>query len=138
MSTLVPEFLADPHADPLCAETDPEAFFPDPDESPEPARDICKSCELRDPCLAWALSRDEHGVWGATTRHERRRIKEGWAITERPPAPRRRSHTRVGPETHDQVIELTIRGWTLEDIAREVGVSPRTVLRIRARERDAA
>jgi WhiB family redox-sensing transcriptional regulator len=137
MSTIVPAFLDDPHADPLCAETDPEAFFPEEGGSPEPARDICMSCDLRDPCLEWALTWDVDGVWGATTRHERRRIKEGVEATAK-----RRPRAWTAPDTraqvHDEVIELTIRGWSLEDIARDVGISPRTVLRIRARERGAA
>ena len=39
----------------LCAQTDPEAFFPEKGGSTREAKRICQSCEVRDECLEYAL-----------------------------------------------------------------------------------
>jgi len=36
---------------------------------------ICRTCPVRDECLAHALDADEHGIWGGTTEAERRAMK---------------------------------------------------------------
>ncbi len=60
----------------LCAQTDPEAFFPEKGDSPRPAKRICHGCPVRSECLADALARDERfGVWGGLTPRERRRLR---------------------------------------------------------------
>lgn len=60
----------------LCAQTDPEAFFPEKGGSTGDAKRICSSCEVKDDCLAYALSHDERfGVWGGTSERERRKLK---------------------------------------------------------------
>ena len=60
----------------LCAETDPEAFFPAKGGSTRQAKAVCASCEVRRPCLEYAL---EHqvgpGIWGGLSERERRRLK---------------------------------------------------------------
>jgi WhiB family redox-sensing transcriptional regulator len=54
-----------------CAETDPEAFFADEDET-ETAKAICAGCPVREDCLAYALAEDlRWGVWGGLTASER-------------------------------------------------------------------
>ena len=59
----------------LCAQTDPEAFFPEKGGSTREAKRICTSCEVRRDCLEYALAnRIEHGVWGGCSERERRRI----------------------------------------------------------------
>lgn len=59
-----------------CAETDPEAFFPEKGGTPEPAKRVCARCEVRAECLAYALTHDErYGIWGGMTEHERRRLR---------------------------------------------------------------
>jgi len=41
------------------------------------AKKICQACELQEPCLAWALSRDEgSGIWGGKTKKERRDLQK--------------------------------------------------------------
>src|SRR5688500_214754 len=40
----------------LCAETDPEAFFPEKGGSTREAKEICTGCEVKAQCLASALS----------------------------------------------------------------------------------
>ncbi|HEX3814859.1 MAG TPA: WhiB family transcriptional regulator [Mycobacteriales bacterium] len=60
----------------LCAQTDPEAFFPEKGGSTREAKKICTGCEVRDECLEYALAHDERfGIWGGLSERERRRLK---------------------------------------------------------------
>ena len=60
----------------LCAETDPEAFFPEKGGSVRAAKRTCRACEVRAECLDYALEHDERfGIWGGTSERERRRLK---------------------------------------------------------------
>lgn len=62
----------------LCAQTDPEAFFPEKGGSTREAKKICLSCEVRVECLEYALENDERfGIWGGLSERERRRLKKG-------------------------------------------------------------
>jgi WhiB family redox-sensing transcriptional regulator len=62
----------------LCAQTDPEAFFPEKGGSTREAKRVCMSCEVRSECLEYALAKDERfGVWGGLSDRERRRMKRG-------------------------------------------------------------
>jgi WhiB family transcriptional regulator, redox-sensing transcriptional regulator len=61
----------------LCAQTDPEAFFPEKGGSTREAKRVCLSCEVRVECLEYALSNDERfGIWGGLSERERRRVKK--------------------------------------------------------------
>lgn len=61
----------------LCAQTDPEAFFPDKGGSTREAKRICQACPVRDECLEYALANDERfGIWGGLSERERRRIQQ--------------------------------------------------------------
>ncbi|QJD50455.1 WhiB family transcription factor [Mycobacterium phage Chris] len=66
-------------ADALCAQSDPEAFFPDKGQSAEPARRICGRCPILDECLDHALAQDGEvfGIWGGLTQRDRREIRRG-------------------------------------------------------------
>ncbi|HHT41125.1 MAG TPA: WhiB family transcriptional regulator [Actinomyces sp.] len=60
----------------LCAQTDPEAFFPEKGGSTREAKAVCASCEVRAQCLEYALENDERfGIWGGMSERERRRYK---------------------------------------------------------------
>lgn len=60
----------------LCAQTDPEAFFPEKGGSTREAKKVCRGCEVRVECLEYALARDERfGIWGGLSERERRRMK---------------------------------------------------------------
>jgi len=62
----------------LCAQTDPEAFFPEKGGSTREAKRICLGCEVKDACLDYALSHDERfGIWGGLSERERRRLTRG-------------------------------------------------------------
>lgn len=60
----------------LCAQTDPEAFFPEKGGSTREAKGICAECEVRAECLEYALANDERfGIWGGLSERERRRLR---------------------------------------------------------------
>ena len=62
----------------LCAQTDPEAFFPEKGGSTREAKRICRGREVRGECLEYALANDERfGIWGGLSERERRRLKRG-------------------------------------------------------------
>lgn len=62
--------------DALCAQTDPEAFFPEKGGSTRDAKRICGSCDVRGDCLDYALHNDERfGIWGGLSERERRKLK---------------------------------------------------------------
>ena len=60
----------------LCAQTDPEAFFPEKGGSTRDAKKICTTCEVKSQCLDYALANDERfGIWGGLSERERRRLR---------------------------------------------------------------
>jgi WhiB family redox-sensing transcriptional regulator len=62
----------------LCAETDPESFFPEKGGSVREAKQTCMACEVRTDCLTYALEHGERfGVWGGLTERERRQLAKG-------------------------------------------------------------
>src|SRR5215212_5848880 len=62
--------------DALCAETDPEAFFPEQGGSTREAKRVCSGCAVRMECLEAALANDERfGIWGGLSERERRRLR---------------------------------------------------------------
>ena len=59
----------------LCAQTDPEAFFPEKGGSVAAAKRVCQQCEVRAACLEFALENGERfGVWGGLDERERRKL----------------------------------------------------------------
>jgi Transcription factor WhiB. len=90
MSRYVPFFLLPAHsvdegwslaappewtASALCAQADPDLWFPDKGGFPAEAKRICGRCPVRDECLAQALRDGEkHGIWGGLTYEERRAL----------------------------------------------------------------
>lgn len=69
------------HGDkPACWGEDPELFFPIGETGPArlqiaEAKAVCLRCDVREKCLAWALSEGEDfGVWGGLSEKERRKI----------------------------------------------------------------
>lgn len=64
-------------ADALCAQTDPEAFFPEKGGSTRDAKKVCGSCPVKQQCLEYALSNDERfGIWGGMSERERRKLRK--------------------------------------------------------------
>lgn len=89
----VPTITAPPWMDrALCADTDPEMFFPVPGANPNAAKRVCSACPVRTECLEYALEHDERwGVWGGLSVEERERVQR-----ERAPRERRPGYCRKG------------------------------------------
>jgi WhiB family transcriptional regulator, redox-sensing transcriptional regulator len=67
----------------LCAQTDPDAFFPEKGGSTRDAKRTCTGCEVRADCLEYALTHDERfGIWGGLSERERRRLRRGPVVTD--------------------------------------------------------
>lgn len=79
----------------LCAQTDPEAFFPGQGEPAAAAKAVCMRCPVRAECLAYALERDEYGVWGGLSERQRRALKRSRQAGTAEPAA---SAEPAGPE----------------------------------------
>ena len=61
----------------LCAQTDPEEFFPEKGMSPRGAKQVCAACPVRKECLTYALENDERfGIWGGMSARERASIRD--------------------------------------------------------------
>lgn len=88
--------------DAACLHGDPDLFFPISMTGPavdqiDEAKRICRTCPVRKPCLAWALSmRDVAGIWGGTTEAERHAIR-GAATRYRMPGVARMERTPTMP-----------------------------------------
>ena len=60
----------------LCAQTDPEAFFPEKGGSTREAKNICGGCEVQVQCLAFAMDNDErYGIYGGLSPRDRQRLR---------------------------------------------------------------
>lgn len=64
-----------------CTEVDPDMFFADPEEPnylriTTQAKKICQKCQYIEECREWAVTTNEQGVWGGTSRNERRKIRK--------------------------------------------------------------
>ena len=80
----------------LCAQTDPELFFPETLQAYHQiaqAKAICNECEIRRECLQEALSYEyTDGIWGGLTPRERAQLKS--TLTGLPIKVRRRGAGR--------------------------------------------
>ena len=98
----------------LCAQTDPEAFFPEKGGSTREAKRICVGCEVKAECLEYALANDERfGIWGGLSERERRRIKRDAVIC----SPGARDHPLRGVRGPDRVDGVAIAALTDLEVA---------------------
>ncbi len=72
-----------------CRDTDPDLFFPVGTTGPaieqiDNAKAVCATCEVKQPCLEFALTTNQDsGVWGGTSEEERRKIRRQWMAAKR-------------------------------------------------------
>ena len=60
----------------LCAEVDPDLFFPEVGDDVRKVKKICKACDVKEECLKYSLDNDERfGVWGGLSEHNRRKLR---------------------------------------------------------------
>jgi len=60
----------------ICRDEDPELFFPIGTTGPslaqiEQAKNVCRRCPVREPCLQAGIEGGETGIWGGTTSTDR-------------------------------------------------------------------
>jgi WhiB family redox-sensing transcriptional regulator len=59
----------------ICAQTDPDAFYPEKGGSTAEAKRVCMGCPVRRECLEYALTNNERfGIFGGKSERERRKI----------------------------------------------------------------
>jgi len=81
---LPPEWVSDA----LCAQTDPEVFYPQVGGTVAPAKRVCAACPVLAECRDYALTTGElDGVWGGLSETDRRRLRRqarrtGTPVTE--------------------------------------------------------
>lgn len=67
-----------------CRDTELDLFFPIGTTGPaiehiKAAKSVCTECEVKGPCLEFALvTNQESGVWGGTAEEERRQLRKIW------------------------------------------------------------
>ena len=107
-----------------CRGADLQTFFPGRGQSAEPARQICASCPVRQPCLDYALSHAiTHGIWGGLTERDRR--------------PLRVHHTLAARRQRDEAIAAAAAaGSTKAAIGRAFGLAATSVTRVLSRNMD--
>ncbi len=98
----------------LCAQVDPELFFPHPSGSPRAAKRVCAACPVTAQCLDHALELEAQGVavcgvWGGTTEVQRRTMRR-----------RDKPSDRAGRVS--KAGRLARAGCTPEEIAAELNV----------------
>jgi WhiB family transcriptional regulator, redox-sensing transcriptional regulator len=90
----------------LCAQADPEAWYPEKGGSVREAKRICGACPVRAACLEFALDSGEiWGIWGGLSERQRRPLLAArehgpGAVREREPAAalcRSGRHLKNGP-----------------------------------------
>ena len=101
-----------------CRGTDLNLFFPGRGESAEPARRVCASCPVRQPCLDYALSHGiVHGIWGGLTERDRRALRSRHASAAR-------------RERDAAIVAAVAAGYTAAAIGLSLGLSRTSVTRI--------
>jgi WhiB family redox-sensing transcriptional regulator len=112
--TRPPEWMVDG----LCAQVDPELWFPEKGGSTREAKQLCTRCPVRAECLAYALANDERfGVWGGASERDRRRMT--------------RPVITAAPDRRTGLVRQLATRLTDPEIAARLDCSSRTVLRIR-------
>ncbi len=117
-------------ANALCAQVDPELWFPEKGHGYRAAKRICDSCTVRPECNQHASNAEgelshpfRHGAWAGATPRER--ASEA-------------TKTRKEVETEDRdrrILHLLSAGWSGLEIAEQVGCSTRTVCRVQEASR---
>jgi WhiB family redox-sensing transcriptional regulator len=61
----------------LCAQVDPETFYPEKGGSTKEAKRICSECEVIEQCRDFALRQDQrYGIWGGLAESERHELRK--------------------------------------------------------------
>ena len=72
-----------------CRDTDPDLFFPVGTTGPaieqiDTAKAVCRTCDVQQACLEYALTTNQDsGIWGGTSEEERRVLRRQWVARNR-------------------------------------------------------
>lgn len=67
----------------VCAQIDPETWFPDKGGSTREAKAMCARCPVAAECLDYALENEERfGIWGGLSERERRKIAKALGLAK--------------------------------------------------------
>jgi WhiB family redox-sensing transcriptional regulator len=128
LQRLVPDW----HEQALCREVDPELFFPEKGGNVRQGLMICQRCPVAVPCLDAAIDNDERfGIWGGATDEDRKLIRQ----TRAPRIPDRSVSVA---RRRESVKNLRASGLSLDEIARELGITSALVAKDLERIRDTA
>ena len=59
-----------------CIGVDAELFFPERGDSTKEAKEVCRTCFVRQECLEYALANlEKFGIWGGLSERERRKVR---------------------------------------------------------------
>lgn len=65
----------------LCAQSDPDAWHPEPQASVVDAKRICGTCPALASCFEWALrTSPQHGIYAGMTVNQLRRYKRAVTV----------------------------------------------------------
>lgn len=62
------------HAQAACRGKGPDRWFPGQGDDLRPAREVCATCPVREPCLEAART-ERNGIWGGLSERERKRLR---------------------------------------------------------------
>lgn len=96
----------------LCADADPDMFFPGRGSNGTAAKRLCARCDARNACLEWSLPVLVDGIWGGTHPGDRERIRKARSIRPRPLTIR-----PFGHHLHTLISEMHARGIPAQTIA---------------------
>lgn len=109
-----PEWMTDA----LCAQVDPELFFPEKGGSVKEAKLVCAACPVRSQCLDYAMKGGYEitGVWGGTSSFERRNLTT-----------RREPFRRTPADVANRARELVAAGCSYAEVGRQLNLARQTV-----------
>ena len=67
-----------------CRGADADLFFPERGASTRKAKAICGECDVKAPCLEFAIvTGEKFGIWGGMSERERRRVRRQRIVERR-------------------------------------------------------
>lgn len=111
--------------DALCREYPEVDFFPGRGQDPRPAQGVCGRCPVRVECLEYGLGHDAHGVWGGTSRSDRREARRDLPVQR---VEARAMTVRIfSPDGSPAEVEHDGERRTIAEWATCLGISPDTI-----------
>ena len=98
-----------------CRDLSSSVFFPERGQSSRKAKQVCRGCEVRTECLAFALeSRQKYGIWGGLTGEERKAYMRRISTNAR--RARKRQELEEARETYGKPGHVTLANEVLDEV----------------------